>query len=124
MNGREGVLSVAAETITEYPRGIVLVAFAVINWVAAGILAWGTRRSPNIRTLRYTAIRGVAIALFVVIGSVVWWDIRLDFSFIGQDAVEWILFLMLVGLSLPSVWFLWMFFTGKFGNGKEPPPVP
>lgn len=102
--------------LAEFPRVSALSILAFLNWIVVLILVPRSLKHPEIQSLRTDAIRVLNLAVAVTAGTLLWLNVRLDFAFMDQEAFVWAAFVLLLFVSLQSVYFLHAWATGKYGD--------
>jgi hypothetical protein len=93
---------------------ILLILLPPVDWLAAIVLGRLAMRYPHVLTLRERAVAAAAIAFVASIAGLLAWS-RIGFlSLSGNDAL-FLLALALTIVSLPSVVWLALLATGRFG---------
>lgn len=88
----------------------------LMNWPVAGILVYAAWQKPRITALTVLAVAATLIA--VGITAYVWAVGNAAAGYpIPKETAQVTFRLLLIGLSLFPVWFLYLFLTGKFKDG-------
>ncbi len=97
---------------------VVIAALLMMNWPVAIILIRAARRRPRIRalTVMATITTIIAVALTAYVAAV----INAGYGYLfPKEIAQVILRLMLLGLALFPLWFLWLYRTGRFSDGPD-----
>jgi hypothetical protein len=85
-----------------------------VNWVTSALLGIRSHRYPTIRTLRERAVTAVILST-VATAIAVLASNRLHFTVITNDVALVVLALALLAVSLPNLYWLALFATGRLG---------
>lgn len=101
------------------PEGVlfVLIQLALLaNWPVAVILIWAAHRRPRIMVLTVMAVvttliaTGISIYVFAVLNAASGYPV-------SREAAQIFFRLVLLGLAIFPLWFLWLFATDRFRDG-------
>jgi hypothetical protein len=95
-----------------------LLVLPFVDWIAAVILVTVSARNPSILTLRERAIDSLIVAVVATIAGVLAL-VRYGWVFVDNDMAILLLAGILVLSSMPSVFWLFLLVTGRFGIGRR-----
>ena len=104
--------------IADYPRLTIMLIAVALNWIAAFILYRVKRHGSASTALRYTADRAIVIAVAVTVLAYLWLELRVDFEVIPRDFALWLWFFVIILMTIPTVGFLYKYFTNQIGSEK------
>jgi hypothetical protein len=99
-------------------RVLILVAilFTANHWIAAWVMTRAYLSDRHNRLLQVSTIRGLVRAIGVSVSLIAWVDIINDFAWFGREGVIWIVFFIIIGVALPSIYFIYLYRADKFGE--------
>lgn len=93
---------------------VLLVIIVPVAWTVAVILAWASRRNPEIVTLRERAMAQIVLASIVTVGGLLGLT-RLRYVVLPGGGALVLLVVVFVAASLPGIWWLYLYLSGRFG---------
>ena len=103
------------ELITEYPRLTILSVVVVANFLVALLLTRAALKGPEVESLKVMAVRAVGMSAGIALAFLLWLNIRLDFPVFDIEVTLWLGFAAILAMSLPSLWFLYLYSRNRFG---------
>lgn len=91
---------------------VLLIVLPPADWAAASILGYLSIRHPDIVVLRERAVTALVLATCATLAGILGW-IALG-VLPGEEVAVGLLAVILIGLSIPALNWLWLAFSGAF----------
>lgn len=88
------------------------------NWPVALFLLYQSRKKPRVMALTVMAVAALLIALGLTAYVLAVVNAELDYA-VARATAQALFRLVLLGLALFPLWFLWLFATKRFRDGHE-----